>query len=111
MFDIRTNHLLLKQALRWGVTYWDTAETYEGGNSEIGIGQFCKNIRKPERTSFWSPNRQSMIHEGLSQYLDQSLQRTNAKYFDLYFLHGINTPDLLGKDIGPGRKKPNLRGR
>ena len=28
MFDTINNQLLLKQALKWGVTYWDTAEAY-----------------------------------------------------------------------------------
>ncbi|MGB6927830.1 MAG: aldo/keto reductase, partial [Syntrophobacteria bacterium] len=40
MFDIPSNQLLLKQALKWGVTYWDTADCYEGGGSERGIGKF-----------------------------------------------------------------------
>ena len=26
MFDTINNQLLLKQAMKWGVTYWDTAE-------------------------------------------------------------------------------------
>ncbi|MDP3283054.1 MAG: aldo/keto reductase, partial [Desulfobacterales bacterium] len=34
MFDIPSNQLLMKQAVKWGVTYWDNADCYEGGNSE-----------------------------------------------------------------------------
>ena len=40
MFDIPSNQLLMKQAVKWGVTYWDTADCYEGGNSEKGIGLY-----------------------------------------------------------------------
>ena len=40
MFDTINNQLLLKQALKWGVTYWDTAESYGHGLSEEGIGLF-----------------------------------------------------------------------
>ena len=36
MFDTINNQLLLKQALKWGVTYWDTAESYGNGLSEEG---------------------------------------------------------------------------
>src|SRR5208337_3617182 len=36
MFDTINNQLLLKQALKWGVTYWDTAEAYGDGLSEEG---------------------------------------------------------------------------
>ena len=26
MFDIASNQIMMKQAIRWGVTYWDTAD-------------------------------------------------------------------------------------
>ena len=38
MFDIPTNQNMLKQAVRWGVTYWDTAHIYRtqrGGHWSI----------------------------------------------------------------------------
>ena len=31
--------LMLDQAFKWGVTYWDTAHSYMGGNSEKRIGK------------------------------------------------------------------------
>ena len=40
MFDTINNQLLLKQALKWGVTFWDTAESYGNGLSEEGFGRF-----------------------------------------------------------------------
>ncbi|MCX7624690.1 MAG: aldo/keto reductase, partial [Candidatus Sumerlaeaceae bacterium] len=38
MFDIPNNQLMLKKALDWGVSYWDTADCYGNGQSEEGIG-------------------------------------------------------------------------
>ncbi len=111
MFDIRTNHLLLKQALRWGVTYWDTAETYEGGNSEIGIGQFLKKYPQTRKEIFLVTKSTKYHPEGLSEYLDQSLERTNAGHIDLYFLHGIKSPDMLGKDIKAWAEKAKAQGK
>ena len=32
--------LMLRQAIKWGVTYWDTANSYYGGNSERQIGKY-----------------------------------------------------------------------
>ena len=46
MFDIPNNQAVLKTAIKWGVTYWDTAHGYMNGNSEIGIGKFLK--KNPE---------------------------------------------------------------
>jgi hypothetical protein len=44
--DTINNQLLLKQALKWGVTYWDTSESYGHGLGEEGIGRFFS--RNPE---------------------------------------------------------------
>ena len=38
-----SNLLLMKQALNMGITYWDTAPSYGGGQSETGIGKYFEN--------------------------------------------------------------------
>ena len=38
-----SSHILLKQGLKFGVNYWDTANSYSGGQSERSIGKFFKN--------------------------------------------------------------------
>ncbi len=40
MFNVVENSVILQANLHHGVTYWDTANGYVGGNSELGIGQF-----------------------------------------------------------------------
>ena len=39
IIDWTTNQNLLRMAFNMGVTSWDTANGYENGKSEIGIGQ------------------------------------------------------------------------
>ena len=46
MFDTINNQLLLKQALNWGINFWDTAVSYGNGLSEEGYGRFFG--RNPE---------------------------------------------------------------
>ena len=36
----------MKKAVEWGVTFWDTSHMYEGGHSELGIGQYI--AKNPE---------------------------------------------------------------
>ena len=43
MFNIASNQMLMKQAMKWGVTYWDTADCYQRG-SENGRKVFTKRI-------------------------------------------------------------------
>ncbi|MGD8676829.1 MAG: aldo/keto reductase, partial [Desulfobacterales bacterium] len=52
MFDIPNNQLLLKQAVKWGVTYWDTANSYEGGRSEKGIGKYFAKYPEDRKKIF-----------------------------------------------------------
>jgi predicted aldo/keto reductase-like oxidoreductase len=61
IFDITSNQLVVHQALEWGVTYWDTATSYVGGKSEIGIGKYFE--KHPEA----------------------------RKKIDLFFMHGISS--------------------
>jgi len=55
-FDTINNQLLLRQALKWGVTFWDTAEAYGNGLSEEGSAGFSPAIPRPGRRFFWSPS-------------------------------------------------------
>ncbi len=89
MFDIPSNQLLLKQALRWGVTYWDTADCYGGGRSEKGIGKFFK--RYPEKRSqvFLVTKSDRRDPKGMTRLLERSLERLQTDYVDLYFIHGV----------------------
>src|SRR4030042_6104206 len=41
--NLLENQIMLRKALEWGVTYWDTSDSYEGGNSELGIGKYLSN--------------------------------------------------------------------
>jgi uncharacterized protein len=90
MFDIAANQLLLKQALQWGVTYWDTADCYHSG-SEAGIGKyFAKNPADRDKV-FLVTKSDARDPEGMSKLLARSLQRLQTDVIDLYFVHGIRS--------------------
>jgi hypothetical protein len=96
IFDISSNQLQLKQALDWGVTYWDTASGYNGGKSESGIGMYFD--KNPEvRKSVFLVTKASGAHstDEMTKSLNQSFERMKTDYVDMFFLHGIpNTKDL-----------------
>ena len=90
MFDIPSNQLLLKQALDWGVTYWDTADCYEGGKSEAGIGKFFGKYPDARRKVFLVTKSDERGSEGMSKLLDRSLERMKTDYVDMLLVHGIS---------------------
>lgn len=94
MFNISSNQLMLKQALRWGVTYWDTADCYESG-SEKGIGKYFAKYPQDRQKVFLVSKSDARDPEGMTQLLNRSLKRMNTSYLDLYFVHGVRDIDEL----------------
>jgi uncharacterized protein len=111
MFDTISNQLLLKQALKWGVTYWDTADCYEGGNSEIGIGNFFKKYPETRQKVFLVSKSDRRDPKGLSELLERSLQRMNTNYIDLYFIHGMSGISEINNETKAWAEKAKSQGK
>ncbi len=89
MFDTINNQLLLKQAMKWGVTYWDTAESYGNGLSEEGIGRFF--ARNPEaRKEIFLVTKLQAKGGNLTERLNKCLKRLQTEYVDLFFIHNLS---------------------
>lgn len=99
MFDIPNNQLLLRQAVRWGVTYWDTANSYSGGASERGIGKYFSRFPEDRKKIFLVSKSDARDLKGMTNLLHQSLDRMKTDYIDLYFIHGIRTIRELDEEI------------
>jgi predicted aldo/keto reductase-like oxidoreductase len=96
MFDTINNQLLLKQALKWGVTYWDTAESYGNSLSEEGYGRFFSRNPGARQeiflvTKVHHPNGSS----DLTERLNKSLKRLHTDYVDLFFIHSLTDIDEM----------------
>ena len=92
MFDTINNQLLLKQTLKWGVTFWDTAEHYGNTLSEEGIGRFF--ARNPEaRKEIFLVTKLQAKGGNFTERLDKCLKRLQTSYVDLFFV-----PALTGID-------------
>jgi hypothetical protein len=88
MFDTINNQLLLKQALKWGVTFWDTAESYGNTLSEEGMGRFF--ARNPEaRKEIFLVTKLQAKGGNLTERLHKCLQRLQTEYVDLFFIHSL----------------------
>ena len=89
MFDTINNQLLLKQALSWGITHWDTAEAYGNGMSEEGMGRFF--TRNPDaRKQIFLVTKLTPKAGNFTERFEKSLQRLKTEYVDLFLVHGIS---------------------
>lgn len=98
MFDIPSNQLLLRQAVRWGVTYWDTADCYGGGRSEKGIGKYFSRYPEDRKKVFLVTKSDARDPGGMTRLLERSLKRMHTSYVDLYFVHGVHSIFELDED-------------
>lgn len=98
MFDIPNNQLMLKKALDWGVTYWDTADCYGNGNSEIGIGMFFEKMPEARKQVFLVTKSDRRDPAGMTELLNRSLERLKTDYIDLYFVHGVSKRDEINEE-------------
>lgn len=77
---------LINYAIDEGVNYIDTAPTY--GNSEQNIGRAIKNKRDKV---YLASKTEQRGYDGVMREFEESLQRLQTDYIDLYQLHGIHS--------------------
>lgn len=111
MFDIPSNQLLLKQALKWGVTHWDTADCYEGGKSESGIGQFFARFPETRKEVFLVTKSDARDPDGMTKLLNRSLQRMNTNVVDMYYIHGMKHMSEIDKGTRAWVEKAKSEGK
>lgn len=87
----------LNAAWEGGVTLFDTCDAYGNGHSEELLGKFLRNRRQEAviitkgGTNFRLPERpKNFAHDYLMMSLEESLQRLQTDYVDVYLLHVPN---------------------
>jgi len=111
IFDITANLIVLQKALDWGVTYWDTANGYVGGNSELGIGMYFEKFPQARKQVFLVTKTRGRDSAGMTDSLNTSFQRMKTNYIDMFFLHGISNPDLLTPEMKDWVEKNKASGK
>jgi 1-deoxyxylulose-5-phosphate synthase len=85
-----------KQALELGINFFDTANVYSGGASEVVLGRFLKaNTRREDVVIATKvqgvmrevPNGKGLSRKAILFELDESLRRLGTDYVDLYQTH------------------------
>jgi hypothetical protein len=73
-----------------GVTYWDTASSYSGGNSEKGIGKYFARYPGDRHKVFLVTKSGSSDPDDMMEDLQNSLERMKTAYVDLFFIHAVS---------------------
>ena len=87
---------IVKAAVDGGITFFDTADTYSGGASEVATGRLLPRFLPREQyvlaTKVFMPMGSGQNERGLSRKhimagIDASLSRLGTDYVDLYQIH------------------------
>ena len=110
-FNAVDNQIILRKAIDWGVTTWDSSPMYENGNSELGIGKFFE--KNPDvRKKLFLMTKASIAKnvEDIEKHLQTSLERMKTDYIDLYFgVHGLSNPAQLNDEMKKWAEKAKER--
>ncbi|WP_104091906.1 aldo/keto reductase [Arthrobacter sp. GMC3] len=89
-----------RQALELGVTFWDTANVYQGGSSEEFVGRAIKRYARREDIVL-ATKVSGKMHDGLGgsglsrrailEQVDASLHRLGTDYIDVYYIHRFDS--------------------
>ncbi len=81
---------LVRHAFERGINYFDSAESYRGGNAEEAIGAALQGKRDKVILTSKTKAGASDTRKDMMQALEQSLKRLRTEYVDVYFNHAVN---------------------
>lgn len=92
-----------RQAWEAGLTFWDTADVYSNGASEVITGKAIKQFAarreeivlatKVNGAMGPGPNQRGLSRKHIMEAVDASLKRLGTDYIDLYIIHRFD-PDV-----------------
>lgn len=84
------SEVIIKKALDLGINFFDTANCYSNGSSEIYLGKALNKLVKREDVIiatkvYFNPDK--LKREAILREVDNSLKRLNTSYIDLLIIH------------------------
>src|SRR3954453_7093365 len=85
-----------RQAVELGVTFWDTANVYQGGTSEEFVGRAITRFArradivlatKVSGKMHDGPGGSGLSRKAILEQVDASLRRLGTDYIDVYYIH------------------------
>jgi predicted aldo/keto reductase-like oxidoreductase len=110
--DWTVNQSLLRMALNMGVTFWDTADNYQNGKTDIGIGQYLeKNPEDRKKVFICTKAMMKDTPEQFTAALDTSLQSMKTDYVDAFLYHNVNSKEKLTPEIQKWAEQKKKEGK
>lgn len=86
---------LVTHALERGINYFDTAESYRGGDAEEAIGVALQGKRDKVFIATKTKAGAHDTQQDMMKALERSLKRLRTDHVDIYFNHAVNDVDRM----------------
>ena len=93
---ITSDGSVITRAADLGITYFDTARSYSGGNNERMVGAALKGKRNQITLSTKTEGRNK---EEALQQIDKSLSELGTDHVDIWYLHAKGKPEDVTDDL------------
>ncbi len=105
---ITSDASVVERAADLGITYFDSARGYQGGNNERMVGAALKKKRQDVVLS--SKTHAGTGAEALAD-LDTSLKELATDYLDIWYLHAKTSPAEVTEDLLEAQQKAKKAGK
>lgn len=95
--DEAASRTIFRQAVEAGINFFDTANAYSAGESEVIVGKLLKEFTRRDEAvvatkvyfpvDSQAPNRVGLSRKAIFSEIDASLKRLDVDYVDLYQTH------------------------
>lgn len=109
--DARLAEKMFGMCFDAGINFFDNAEGYEAGDSEIVMGKALKSLARPRDSYCVSskvffgatanplPTQHGLSRKHVTEACHQALQRLGVEYLDLYFCHRADPDTPIGETV------------
>jgi predicted aldo/keto reductase-like oxidoreductase len=105
---ITSDQSVIERAADVGITYFDTARGYQGGNNERMVGAALKAKRK---SLILSSKSHAATKEAALADLDKSLSELGTDYLDIWYLHAKSKGSDLTDELMEAQQIAKQRGK
>ena len=107
--DERASRPFFRMALDSGINFFDTADAYSRGASEVIVGKLLKEMARRDEvviatkvfaTMGPGPNDRGLSRKHIMASIDASLQRLQTDYVDLYQIHRFDDDTPMEETLG-----------
>ena len=79
---------IVDEAITQGINYFDTAYTYQQGDSERALGEALSH--HPRDSFFLATKFYAAAKKDIASVFEEQLRRLKTDYFDFYLLHSLD---------------------